>query len=1550
MPQAIGIALLKIGFFVVELAAGAAAAAGLGAASAVAIGAAVVVGGAIIAKQAMSLFEIEMPTVDTDASRQRTIKSTTEPQKIIYGEALVSGPISFIGLAGTDNSDLYQTIVLAGHELTDITDIHMDDVVITDAQINSGSNAGGNVTAGTFGPKESTTICTINKYLGLTSQTADSLLTNAFTNYTSAHRGDGIAYLSMKWVLNDDSAETWDKFAPSNVKALVKGKPVYDPRLDTGAPNYNPLNQLFITYNATSGSYVGQGQNPSLVLADYLISDLGMGISPSKIDWSSFITAANGCDASVSVPGGTEKRFTCNGVLFATDSHQKNINKILSSMNGNLVYSNGKYIVHAGIYEAHSESLNEDDLIGAISIKTSLERSDRFNTIKGLFVDPAQNHKSSEFPKVQLTDAVTRDNDEVLEKEVQYPMTNSSYMAQRLSHKLIQLSDQQKVITFPANLSALRITAGDRVQVSIEELNWTNKIFQCAGWTFSEEGGVNLTLREDSWTSYADPAVNQYSTVTATGDITDAFRGVPSPSGLRAASGEKKVFLNWVNPGKPSDFGTIEIYASASNNIANAVKIGETDGTQFVHDGNNAADQIAVGNTRVYWVRSKKNVGTDSSAVSVYQPNSSTGVGPVTVLATLVDWDNVANPTIGIDINNDTISINTGVANTTTGQTVATSGIEAGTTVTQGGITMNQGGSIKGGQSAYNSGTGFFLGYDTNAYKFSIGNSSTEALTFDGTNLAVTGTVNASAGDFTGDVSTDSKFIAGLGNATTVIDGNDSAEYRIFSGAAESQSEKAPFKVRPDGSVFAKNITVYDASGNILLDQSGLGAAALAGISLTSGSAVDKVSGVLAGDSGETTLTLDQTATVTLTSKVAIYDNSAASLYFYGAGASESAALANLTAATLNVIYSLKTDSGSYSAAATKPITFTSTDSTPSSTEIYITANLISGQYETFLMDAGGALQYIANTSTYGATAYVVTSHTFTNLPAGVHKFKLSTSVNGGSPTAAGLAASDRLYELASADINFVESAVNVFANGTASVPSGINVKEYGATGDGSTDDTSAINSAISSLTTGGTLIFPKGTYKISSAVAFDGKEATVQAYGATFTLVGNNAGFHVKGTINNFNVFGGTINGDNDATRSDASTAQIGWLIGDAVGATINNVTIRDVKVNQANVGFKASYGGGSSPTVAFNVRFINCQAIDSAGTTGGVGYGFQFAQVSGGMMDNCLAADCTRHGIYLSEGADYTISNCYVKDGGIGSGVVRGAVAIARSNNVTVTGCSIDNANDVGMVIDDDDQGLSPDNYSKNITISGCTFKANVLGGIWVGENLASPNTPTGLVENLIINACTFHSYPSTTSSEIRINSGKNIILSNSVLDATNAGSTHTIVALINTGGSAYTDNVSLIGNQFVGVKNRAVELAVGLATNNVDLRFSQNSGISYLWTDGAPNATNDAVYTDDLGVIPISGATPKIGAGNRFLLSQTGSTSVTNFLGGREGKRISVQFADGNSTLTTATVLSGNQAYAASNNDQITLEYRDTGWREITRQSQTGLDVNVIYGGTY
>ena len=156
--------------------------------------------------------------------------------------------------------------------------------------------------------------------------------------------------------------------------------------------------------------------------------------------------------------------------------------------------------------------------------------------------------------------------------------------------------------------------------------------------------GVNLTLREDSSTSYADPAVNEYSTITATGVITDAFRGVPSPSGLSATAGLKSNELNWVNPAKPNDFGTIYVYASPNANFSSAVKIGETDGTQFIHDASNSADSVVSGDVRYYWVRAVRNVGTDAASQSNLEPNADPNT---TVFATVgrVEWADVSGST-----------------------------------------------------------------------------------------------------------------------------------------------------------------------------------------------------------------------------------------------------------------------------------------------------------------------------------------------------------------------------------------------------------------------------------------------------------------------------------------------------------------------------------------------------------------------------------------------------------------------------------------------------------------------------------------------------------------------------------------------------------------------------------------------------------------------------------------------------------------------------------------------------------------------------------------
>jgi len=72
--------------------------------------------------------------------------------------------------------------------------------------------------------------------------------------------------------------------------------------------------------------------------------------------------------------------------------------------------------------------------------------------------------------------------------------------------------------------------------------------------------------------------------------------------------------------------------------------------------------------------------------------------------------------------------------------------------------------------------------------------------------------------------------------------------------------------------------------------------------------------------------------------------------------------------------------------------------------------------------------------------------------------------------------------------VTFIQSGTGAVATTVqAKLRETVSVKDFGATGDGVTDDTAAIQAAIDSLYSGtiqgGTLFFPKGTYKVTSSI-----------------------------------------------------------------------------------------------------------------------------------------------------------------------------------------------------------------------------------------------------------------------------------------------------------------------------------------------------------------------------------------------------------------------------------------------------------------------------------
>ena len=89
------------------------------------------------------------------------------------------------------------------------------------------------------------------------------------------------------------------------------------PQLKIGEVNTNDPQNLYNarvdTGKTNSTSY---SANSALVLRDYLTSSLGMNISSTEIDDTSFITAANVCDEDVTLAdGSSEKRYEANGMI-----------------------------------------------------------------------------------------------------------------------------------------------------------------------------------------------------------------------------------------------------------------------------------------------------------------------------------------------------------------------------------------------------------------------------------------------------------------------------------------------------------------------------------------------------------------------------------------------------------------------------------------------------------------------------------------------------------------------------------------------------------------------------------------------------------------------------------------------------------------------------------------------------------------------------------------------------------------------------------------------------------------------------------------------------------------------------------------------------------------------------------------------------------------------------------------------------------------------------------------------------------------------------------
>ncbi len=181
------------------------------------------------------------------------------------------------------------------------------------------------------------------------------------------------------------------------------------------------------------------------------------------------------------------------------------------------------------------------------------------------------------------------------------------------------------------------------------------------------------------------------------------------------------------------------------------------------------------------------------------------------------------------------------------------------------------------------------------------------------------------------------------------------------------------------------------------------------------------------------------------------------------------------------------------------------------------------------------------------------------------------------------------------------------------------NVKDYGATGDGSTDDTSAINSAMSAVNSaGGVLYFPTGTYMVSSTLTTPSSNVVITGTGtgtkikltsgwsgtSVFNLTNSNV------TITSLMFIGGSnltaspnpaanmieITAAQYCTISDIDSNYVNGYIVEAQGnATrgVQGLLIKNIRGNKNGYGIRTLGHSGSTYAVQAMITNIYMQQV---------------------------------------------------------------------------------------------------------------------------------------------------------------------------------------------------------------------------------------------------------------------------------------------------------------------------------------------------------------------
>lgn len=470
-----------------------------------------------------------------------------------------------------------------------------------------------------------------------------------------------------------------------------------------------------------------------------------------------------------------------------------------------------------------------------------------------------------------------------------------------------------------------------------------------------------------------------------------------------------------------------------------------------------------------------------------------------------------------------------------------------------------------------------------------------------------------------------------------------------------------------------------------------------------------------------------------------------------------------------------------------------------------------------------------------------------------------------------------------------------------------VSVLDFGAVGDGVTNDRAAIQAAIDSLgTAGGTVCIPNGMkclidlngLVVKPNVSLvgphkfvgspnDNSSAPYNDVGGTIILDAGTAGVSIY--LNGGASVSGLLIYRKGMTFPQTSVA--GWT-GTAIVATDDDVAVQNCMILGFNKGF---YSSGHQRPRLTSVYMDNINCVEIAACYD-IAYLFQchcwpFATIANGTP---LIRSGTAY--HFRDGGDWNkITNCF------SYGYFRGLV-ISNANSITATGCGFDNVpgghpNSIGIIVT---------NGCEDTKLISCQTAAHATAGVLI-DNLSGSIPLVTIIQN--------HSIWGGSTHGILIYNGDAIINGCSIRDVTN-------VVTITSSASRVIFDDSWVKNIAQTIVNATVATTnVTLGNNNIYTNFG-----------GDPTGNLTLLAIASASVVLLSST------GSQFYI--TGTTNIGTFLHAWAGRVVTLIFTGALTVIASGT---GVGSIRLNNNANFTTQTGSTltlvgvggeSWIEIGR----------------